>query len=95
MGARSLPSFYVHATVTAVDVEDVNVVVWIRPDRAADDSEPLAVSFERFGEHVDPAVVEIAAELEPGDAVDVGYTQIAGGLATINLGRSIVKVDSG
>ena len=92
MNAYSLPSYLVHATVTAVDLEDLNVIVWIRPEGDTDDVQPIAVTFERDGEHLDAAVLQVAKQLEPGDTIEVGYTQIGNGAATISLGRSVTKL---
>ena len=90
MIAYSLPSFNVRATVTSVEIQDVNIVVWMRGEGDGD-AEPIPVAFQRFGDHVDPVMIETAAELQAGDVVHVQYTQIAEGQRTINLGRSITK----
>ena len=92
MGEQSLPSFLIRATVTAVDLTDnLTAHVWVRPERAPEDSEPMPVSFQRTPDHLDSAVLEVVEGLEPDDTVEVGYTQIAEGERTINLGRTIIK----
>lgn len=91
MTAGSLPSFYVRAIVTSVDVDSLNVYVHVRPEGAEGDEEPVVVTFQRFDEHIGLEMVEDAAELEAGAAVEVEWTQIADGVRTIRLGRSITK----
>ncbi len=93
MNAYSLPSHLVDATVTAVDELNLNIRVWIRLEGDTDDDQLIEVRFNRDGEHLDPAVLDVAEQLEPGDTIEVGYTSIGQGAATINLGRSVTKLD--
>ncbi len=93
---KALPSRLIRATVTTVDLDDpFNVVVWVRPEGAADDAPSIRVGFQRFGEHVDKAALERVSGSEVGDLVEVGYTQMPreGADATFNLGRSFIKTD--
>lgn len=89
MTAHPHPKYNISAAVASVDCRDpFNIVVSLRQAGAPIHGQPLRVSF-RFGEHIDPATLENAKSLSPGDRVDIEYTEITSQPVAINLGRSI------
>lgn len=66
-------------TVTAVTDEGDNVIVWGRPEDAADDTEPVGFVFQTKGEQADVGLAERASRLARGTEVVIGYAAVAEG----------------
>lgn len=70
-----------------------SVVVWVHPDGAGHDDNPISIAFQRVGDHVDRPLVDRASKLESGDRIEVEYTEIKSGTNLSNRGRSIEMID--
>ncbi len=63
-------------TVTAVSDEGDNVIVWGRPEHAADDSQPIGFTFQTKGEQADVGLAERASRLARGTEAVIEYAPI-------------------
>lgn len=64
-------------TVTAVSDEGDNVIVWGRPEHAADNSEPIGFVFQTKGAQADVGLAERASRLAHGTEAVIGYVSVA------------------
>ncbi len=64
-------------TVTAVSDEGDNVIVWGRPEHAADDSAPIGFTFQTKGEQADFGLAERASRLARGTEAVIDYASVA------------------
>ncbi len=64
-------------TVTAVSDEGDNVIVWGRPEHAADDSAPIGFTFQTKGEQADVGLAERASRLARGTEAVIDYAFLA------------------
>ena len=92
--ASSLPRRLIRATITAVDDQHAaglspNIVVWVRPEHAPADSEPISVGFQAAGEHADIGLAERAKNLQPGADVAIEYVTLSAQGHDTNLGRGL------
>lgn len=64
-------------TVTAVSDEGDNVIVWGRPEHAADNSEPIGFVFQTKGTQADVGRAERASRLAHGTEAVICYGSVA------------------
>jgi hypothetical protein len=65
--------------VTAVTDEGDIVVVWGRPEQAAEDSQPVGFAFHAKGERADVALAARASRLVSGTAAVIEYASVTDG----------------
>lgn len=65
--------------VTAVSDEGDTVIVWGRPEEAADGSEPVGFAFQAKGAEADVGLAERASRLGRGAEVIIDYAVVADG----------------
>lgn len=64
-------------TVTAVWDQGDTVIVWGRPEHAAEDSEPIGFVFQAKGAQADVDLAEQASRLARGTEAVIGYVPVA------------------
>ena len=60
-------------TVTAVEDQGHNVIVWGRPEHAPDSSKPVGYAFQTKGEHADVGLAERASRLAYGTEAVIDF----------------------
>jgi hypothetical protein len=63
-------------TITAVEDQGHNVIVWGRLEHAPDDSEPIGYAFQTKGEHADIGLAERASRLAYGTEAVIDFAPI-------------------
>jgi len=81
-----------HIAVTAVSDEGDTVIVWGRPDHAADDSDPVGYVFQAKGGHGTVALAEAASRLASGTEAVIEYTEMVDGW---NVASSLTVLEDG
>jgi hypothetical protein len=63
-------------TVTAVEDQGHNVIVWGRLEHTPDDSEPIGYAFQTKGEHADIGLAERASRLAYGTEAVIDFAPL-------------------